>query len=593
MNQVARRIQEVGKVPEKAAKRKSHSFLQGALILSAGTMLVKLIGAIFKIPLTNMIGELGMGYFNTAYQIYMPIYTIATAGFPIAVSKMVSQNMALGRYRDVRQVYKTAGPFFFLSGLAGFLIMYFGAGPYTAAVQSPNALFCIRMMAPTVFFCCMMSVHRGYYEGMRNMTPTAVSQVIEAVCKLFIGLLGAYLVMQAGMREYAAEGTVFGAVAADAEAAVNLTLPFAAAGAISGVTVGSVLGFLFLWLRHRIKGDGITQEELRASPVPESRRRTMGMLLRISVPVCIGALVINLGSLIDVTFLQNRLGAISPGTLRILFGDLIPSSIHTGELTPYLYGCYTIAQNVAALVPTVAQSFGVSALPSVTAAWAGGDKVEIKKNVDSVVRLSSLIAFPAGLGIIALAGPILRLLFSQRPNGVLIATPLLAVLGVTVILMTISVPVNSMLQAVGRADLPVKLLSIGMLIKLALNYTLVAVPQINLMGACIGSVACYLFITVFGVYCLGRQTRVKLDYLSAFVKPLLAGVACAACAWGAQGLIARVLPDKVATLAAVAVAVIVYIAVLLLVRAVTKEDILMLPKGEKLAGFLEKHHFLR
>lgn len=574
-------------------KKKTQSFLQGAVILSAGAMLVKVIGAIFKIPLTNLIGELGMGYFNTAYQIYLPIYTIATAGFPIAVSKLVSENAACGRWQDVRRVYRVSLPFFFVSGLLGALAMFFGAEPYSAAVSSPDSVLCIRVLAPTLFFCCLMSAQRGYYVGLRNMTPSAVSQVIEAVGKLFIGLGCAYWVMERGMEEYSRFGTVFGTAAADAAAAVNLTLPAAAAGAVLGVTVGAAFGFLYLVLFRRCKGDGVDHRELGSAPPPESRRSVLKLLLRISIPVCLGALVLNLGTLIDVTFLQRSLASIDSSVLRSVFSGLLPQEISDSELTPYLYGCYTIAQNVAALVPTVAQSFGVSALPSVTAAWVGNQRDEIKKSMESVVRVSALIAFPSGFGLLALAQPILALLFSRRPNGVVIAAPLLSVLGAAVIFMTLSVPVNSMLQAIGRADIPVRLLLVGMILKLAANFLLVTIPEVNMMGACIGTVLCYALITVFGLISLKRSSRVPLRLFPALWKPAAAGALCAGAAKLVYLLLILVLPNSASVLCAIAAAAAVYIFLLLWMRAMEREDLQMLPGGEKIVKLLEKRRWLR
>ncbi len=581
---------------EKTKRQNSHNFLQGALILSMSVVAVKVIGAIFKIPLTNLLGELGMGYFNTAYQIYMPIYTIATAGFPVAISKMVAHHMALGKYRDVRRIYRISVPIFILSGLLGFVVMFFGAKPYAQAIHSGNAVYCVMLMAPTVFFCCMMAVFRGYYEGMGNMVPTAVSQVVEAVFKLFAGLLFAYLIMQRGIEEYAFQGTVFGVMAYSEEEALNITLPYAAAGAISGVTIGSFLGLCYLILYKKIKGDGIAEEKYFLSSPPESSKKLVHQLLVTALPVCMGALVINIGALIDVTFLQSRLAAIPAEQLRGIFGDTVPESISAGNLTAYLYGAFTMAQNVAMLVPTVAQSFGVSALPSVAAAWAVGKKENhrnIKKSVESVIRLSALVAFPCGFGLAVLPQQVLSLLFSSRPNGVMIAAPVLRVLAVTVILMTISVPVNSMLQAVGRVDMPVKLLSVGMLLKLVMNYTLVAVPEINLLGACYGSVVCYGLITVFGIYILCRTTGIRLSVGAVLGKPMLSAAACAAAAWGVYGFASRVLSPSVSTVAAIGAAVFVYLLFLLLTRTFAKEDILMLPKGEKICKLLEKRHWIR
>lgn len=575
------------------SKKRAQSFLQGAVILSAGAMLVKVIGAIFKIPLTNLIGELGMGYFNTAYQLYLPIYTIATAGFPIAVSKLVSQNAAVRRWKDVRRVYRVSVPLFFFSGLLGALAMFFGAEAYAAAVSSPDSALCIRVLAPTLFFCCLMSVQRGYYVGLRNMTPSAVSQVIEAVGKLLIGLGCAYWAMSHGMEEYSRTGTVFGTPAADVESAVNLTLPAAAAGAVLGVTAGAVFGFLYLLLFRHIRGDMISPRELADSPPAEARSTVMRQLLKISVPVCLGALVLNLGTLIDVTFLQRSLAAIDPDVLRSVFAGQIPQNITEGELTPYLYGCYTIAQNVAALVPTIAQSFGTSALPAVTAAWVGGKSSEIKKSIESVVRVSALVAFPAGFGLAVLSQPVLALLFARRLNGVQIAAPLLAVLGIAVVFMTLSVPVNSMLQAIGRADIPVRLLLIGMILKLAANFLLVVVPGINMMGACVGTVVCYGLITVFGMLALKRNAGASVRFFPTIWKPALAGALCAGAAKLVYGLCFLVVSGSVAVLAAIVAAVLVYAVLLLQMRALEREDLQMLPGGEKVVKLLEKRGWMR
>ena len=572
---------------------KKQTFLQGAIILIVANMLVKVIGAIFKIPLTNLIGELGMGYFNTAYQLYLPIYTIATAGFPIAVSKLVSQNAAVRRWKDVRRVYRVSVPLFFFSGLLGALAMFFGAEAYAAAVSSPDSALCIRVLAPTLFFCCLMSVQRGYYVGLRNMTPSAVSQVIEAVGKLLIGLGCAYWAMSHGMEEYSRTGTVFGTPAADVESAVNLTLPAAAAGAVLGVTAGAVFGFLYLLLFRHIRGDMISPRELADSPPAEARSTVMRQLLKISVPVCLGALVLNLGTLIDVTFLQRSLAAIDPDVLRSVFAGQIPQNITEGELTPYLYGCYTIAQNVAALVPTIAQSFGTSALPAVTAAWVGGKSSEIKKSIESVVRVSALVAFPAGFGLAVLSQPVLALLFARRLNGVQIAAPLLAVLGIAVVFMTLSVPVNSMLQAIGRADIPVRLLLIGMILKLAANFLLVVVPGINMMGACGGTVVCYGLITVFGMLALKRNAGASVRFFPTIWKPALAGALCAGAAKLVYGLCFLVVSASVAVLAAIVAAVLVYAVLLLQMRALEREDLQMLPGGEKVVKLLEKRGWMR
>ena len=194
--------------------RQSHSFLQGAVILTAGVLAVKLMGAVFKIPLNWVIGEDGMGYFTTAYSFYSPIYSLATAGFPIAISRLVSMNCVQKRYRDVRQIHRVSVPIFLLTGTLGLLVMLLGSGWYVRAMGNENALPCMLALAPAILFSCLSAIYRGYYEGLRKMAPTAISEVLEALFRLALGLAASFRVMQMGMEEYTRLGSVFGTEAA-------------------------------------------------------------------------------------------------------------------------------------------------------------------------------------------------------------------------------------------------------------------------------------------------------------------------------------------------------------------------------------------
>ena len=172
------------------------SFLHGALILTMSIFIVKVIGMLFKVPLNWIITEEGMGYFNTAYNFYGPIFSLATAGFPIAISKMVSENFTKGRFRDVRQIHKASIPIFLVTGGLGTLVMFVGAGPYVKVVENPLSYYAMMALAPAILFSCLSSIYRGYYEGLRNMYPTALSEILEALGKLLTGLCGAYMVLK-------------------------------------------------------------------------------------------------------------------------------------------------------------------------------------------------------------------------------------------------------------------------------------------------------------------------------------------------------------------------------------------------------------
>ena len=234
-------------------------------------------------------------------------------------------------------------------------------------------------------------------------------------------------------------------------------------------------------------------------------------------------------------------------------------------------------------------------MPSVTAAWASGSKRILKKNIEVVLKLTTLITIPAGLGMVALSYPIMNLIYGGGKTGseVIISASVLVLLGVGGIFASTSTPICSMLQAVGRVDLPVKLLSIGVIMKIFLNYVLVGIPQINIQGAGAGTIFCYGFVTVASLYYLSKETKIKFNLVSVLIKPLLAGTFCAVSAYVSYGLLVHIVKDKVATLIAIIIAVFVYVIALFLLRALTADDVKMMPKGEKFVKTLEKLRLIR
>lgn len=427
------------------------------------------------------------------------------------------------------------------------------------------------------------------------MYPTAISEVIEAVCKLVIGLTAAYLIVQSGMHEYHTAGTVFGNVVKSEALAKNATLPFAAAGAIAGVTIGSVFSFLFLLFSHRKKGDGITRTELAHSCPSHTLHYTVVKLVKMAIPIGIGALAVNVATLVDATFLQTRIGDIMrdhPTVLLNMYkGMILNEDIQENNVPNYLFGCFSIAAALFGLVPAITQQFGVSALPNVTAAWTRGVHSEIKKSMEAVIRITALVSIPAGLGMSVLAGPITRLLYPGRPS-VPIVSHVLAIMGIGAIFASLSVPISSMLQAVGRVDLPVKLLIIGLVIKVVLNYILAGIPEINVLGAGVGTLVCYALITVFAIIFLCRETHVVPNFMSVFIKPLLASGLCVIAAYVVQILAAKFISDKLATCIAIVVAGVIYVIALLCIKAINRDDVLMLPKGQKIARIFESHNWM-
>jgi len=583
--------------PLNSQRRKRQSFLHGAFILTISMILVKFIGAMFKIPLTWIITEEGLGYFNTAYHFYSPIHSLATAGFPIAIARMVSENLACGRYHDVRRIHKISIPIFLLTGGLGLAVMAVSAPFYVRAIGNGGALPAMLCLAPAILFSCLSSVYRGYYEGMSNMYPTAISEVIEALFKLLVGLSAAYLVFRIGMGEFEKFGTVWGQAVSSEAYAKSVLLPYTAAAAVFGVTIGSFMSFFYLWIRHKKKGDGIVYCELQCAPPVTGKNIIVKRLIKMAIPIGIGALAVNVAALVDTTFLQTRIHhilAVDPDRLLNMYHGMIPDlevKMATATVSNFLFGCYSEALALFMLVPGITQAFGISALPSVTSAWMSGSRNQLQKSISSVLRMTALFSIPAGMGLSVMSGSITQAVFGAKISAP-ITSRTLAIMGIAAIFASLSTPIFSILQAVGRVDLPVKLLCIGLGLKIGFNYVLTGIPEINILGAGIGTLICYFFITVSSCFFLCRETRISLGFHGVFTKPIIASMFCCVSAYFSWFGMVCIIPKSIATGLAVLIAIIIYVVSLLWLKALCKDDILMLPKGQKLSKILEKHHLI-
>ncbi len=584
---------------KKEKEGRGQSFLKGAMVLGSSMVIVKIMGMIYKILLSNMYGGVGTGLFNSAYALYNPLFMLSTAGFPIAISRMVSESITKKRYRDVRQIHKLSVPIFVIAGLLCFLAMVIGSFIYVKIIKAENTIFALLCLSPTIFFGCLMSIYRGYFEGMRNMAPTAISEVIEASCKLFLGFTASYITMQICLNQYHSSGYVLGIECASETEAHNAAVPLAIGAAITGISLGSLFGFVFLFIKYKRMGDGISVSDLRSSPPPRSNREIITTMVKTAIPIGLGSIIMSLADMIDSTLVNKRIYSImetNPDALLNVYGSLIPDDVYYSNSThTYLYGCYGIALTLMMLVTAVTQVFGTTALPSVTAAWTSGNKERMKQSMETVLRVTVLVTIPSGIGMSVLAEPLLSLIYSGPAvaNEVEIGSKVLAVMGISVIFIATSTPLCSMLQAVGRMDVPLKLFTIGMIMKIIVNYILVGIPEINIQGANVGSIVCYGFVTVVAMFILCRETKITPNFISIFIKPLIAAIICGVAAYFAEIFFDLFLVQRAATIMAILVAIVVYIIALLLLRAIKREDILQMPKGNKILKVLEKRKLIR
>ena len=561
-------------------KRKQQSFQYGAMILLCSTMLVKIIGAIFKIPIARLWTDDGFGCFDSAYQLFTPIYTLAMAGLPIAISRIVATHTKNGRYNDVKGTFKVAKRLFMVTGLSGFIIMLLLSFPFVKYTDaSGESIYSIFAIAPALFFCCIMSAYRGYYEGLRNMYPTAISDIIEALGKLILGYGFAYIIMKLTGR-----------------------YELSAAGAMLGIVMGGVASATFLSLRHKLKGDGITGEELAAAPAAESDKTLAKALIAIAIPVVLASLANSFSSLADTFFVKGQLTQMMgehADTIRSMYSasiaerDLIASKAGEAALTNaqipnFLFGVRGKAFTLYNLVPSITSILGVSALPVITSAWTKRDLKTVKQNVESTLKLTAIITMPIGFGFLSLGNEIMNLLYNTAAS-VEIGGTMLRIYGVTAIFAGLAIPMTSILQAIGKEKISLRNVAIGAAIKVVVNFVLVGIPTINIRGAAVGTMACFLFIFTANLLSLIKYTGVKPNLWQNVLKPFISAFAC-----GLSTVILNLnFMGRIGTVLEIAVAAVVYFVVLILLNTFEAEDVITLPKGDKILKLFTKLKIIR
>lgn len=575
-------------------ENKSKTFLKGALVLAAANLIVKVIGAVFKIPLYELIGKEGSGLFNVAYQIYTFMFIIATAGFPTAVSKMVAESTARGDEQDAKRVFETARLLLGIIGIVGSAILFAFSDSLAGLLGNRDAAQSIRMISPAVFFVSLVSAYRGYFQGRQNMYPTAASEVIEAAAKLGIGIAGAIFFIN--MTVNPSLGTQV-SIATREIFSADVKTKFAASGAIFGVTVGTMLSLLLMMIIYIGMKNKMRPSDL---VINRSRKTIMKELVLIAIPITIGASVSSLTSLVDLATIMNRL-VVNPkvfDSYAFLFAEGTEFARNAAaegwngvtlleKQANSLYGMYTgQAQTMFNLPLTIVVGLSMSIVPAISTAVAAKCSDEAKVTTGSALRITSLFAMPCAIGLSVLAKPILGLLYSDADAYMLLQKLAIAVIFVAMVSVS-----NAVLQAYGKVYYPVVNMLIGGVVKVAMNYTFIPIWGID--GAPIATIVCYATIAVLNIFCIVKQLKINISIADTFVKPLAAAAVMGVAIIPAYNIFAaHLLSDKFATIAAIALGGVVYVAAVLVVKGLRREDVLNLPKGEKIASLLEKWRLL-
>ncbi len=531
--------------------KKKNILLSGALVLALAGALVKVIGLIYKIPLTNLIKSEGMGYFNSAYTIYTFFYMISTAGLPVAISLLISQARALGNRPRVRKIFWVASAMFLVVGALGSLAMFFLAEFFASLLGNPPAALSIRAISPTLFFVSAISVMRGYFQGHQYMLPTAISQIAEAAGKLGFGI-------------FLARAAIKG----------NMGYEKAAAGAAVGLSIGMGFAFVYLVISAIFFKSEKYYDRIFDTMPAGSKRAILKSLLSAALPITLSASVLSMSNTLDLAIVMRELKKIglSAAAANAAYGNYTALAVPMFNLPIVL---------ITPIASTV--------VPYLAGALSARDDKRMSSSISVSLRTTALISFPCALGLCSLASPILKMLFDDAlAEG---AAPLLQILAPSVIFLSFATVTNALLQALGRPLVPLVSMVVGAAVKIILCPLLIR--SFSVSGTPMSTFFCYFTVCLINFAVIYREMKQKPSFVSMFFRPLLASSASALCAAYACSNLSAALGDTLACLFSIALAALVYFALIIVTRYLTGEELLMLPKGEKILTIFKKFGFIK
>ena len=548
------------------------SFLKGAAVLALAGVVVRIIGALYRIPLQNIIGVAGVGLYQYAYPVYGLLLTLSTAGIPGAISKMVSERMVHNDLKNARRVFHVSLILLTLLGAVSAAAMALGSGWVSRLMAQGNAALVQPSMlaaAPALFFVAVLTAYRGYFQGLQQMLPTAVSQIWEQVIKIIPGFFMAMKGYEYGVNLGAATGH-----------SQTIGAMYGAAGAMWGVTLSEVVALTYLIILY-----AIDKKRTRAATHPERKLEPMTSLsqklAKLALPMMAGAIFLPLASLADAAIVSERLTHLGymDATINQLFG--------------ILSGMVNVLVNVPSVISL---SLSTSMIPAIAESRERNDIKGVERKSRVGLKMAMLVSIPSAVGLAVLAEPILRLLFHGKdmtPEMYTIGGSLLAVSSISVIFLSIVQATNGALQGLGLVKVPMISLGVGALVKIVLNYTLIGIPEINIHGAPWGTMVCYFLAAAINVIFISRVAGIRFNFSDMLFRPCAAAAGMGAVAWVFITYLSPATGLKLATVLAVLVSIPVYFILAVLFGVIGREELSYMPGGQKLSAMLSRLKLLR
>lgn len=544
----------------KLKKENKTSFLKNVAMLMFSQVVVKVLGLVYRVAIVDAegFGNTGNGYYSTGYQVYMVLLALSSLGIPNVISKLVSERIATGDYRGAHNVFKTALKIFVGAGFFLSLLLFFSAD-FIAVVmlRAEGVKYTLMVLAPALTFVSASAVMRGYFAGLGSMKASGSSQIIEQFFNCFLSI-----------------GFVYACVGQD-------TAIMAAAGNLS-TTCACAVAFFYLvfFYRKRRKDIILALREQTVEGEKKSGKELVKVILTVSIPITLSSLITTANSAIDIFTVSNG--------IQNAFSSVISSAAALEEKAMELYGTMQKAEVITHLPLAVSGTLCAAIVPVISSLAAKKDYSGVNQKISSAVLISSLLIFPCLGGIIALAGPILRLLYPSVPQGAL----MLILLSVTLPFSSLTYVLNGILYGTGKQLVPAVTLAIGSAIKLILNILLVNIPALNIYGAIIGTLVYQSFVFIVETVFVYRIIPIKMDYVKTFVKPFVAAAVMTAGVFGFYKLVSSFMGNTVSTLLSIFIGVAIYGVMILVLRTFREEDLAEMPKGQLLIKVFKKLHLV-
>lgn len=540
------------------SKKKNDYLLQGGILAIAG-LITRFIGMLYRIPLTRIVGNEGMTYYNTAYEIYNLALLVSTYSIPVAVSKLVAAKDSEGQYVNSNQIFRVGMVISSSIGFVVSMLLFIFAEPLASAMKWPSAAIPLRFLAPTIFVFSIMGIIRGFFQGKKTMVPTAISQIIEQVFNAIFSIVAAVLLVKA-------------------YSDTAQTAAYGAAGGTIGTLVGALFGLAFLMFIYYINSGYFTRKCIKdKTGIVDSKSDIAKAILLTMLPIILSQTIYQLSGIID----------------NYMFSEIMYKKGYTESAKAVLYEAYSNKYKWLYNLPVaIASAFSVSIVPTLSSNYANGNIEAIKSKIASSIKLNMIIAIPSAVGLSVLGGEILQMLFSSSSDT--LSPKLMRLGGVAVIVFALSTLTNGILQGINHLRTPVIHATLSLSAHMIIVYVLVDVLNFSVYGMVIGNVTYALLICILNWNSIANILDYKQEIKTTFVIPFAASAVMGAVTLGVYKLFYLLIKSNtVCTLIALITAVAVYFVCLVLFKGVSKEELAGFPKGAVLVKAAEKLHLIR